>query len=71
MWWTSSGGGALVLEVGYHPHKKNHGIRVVFQDQAMYVRRGAKMCIIGEKIVFLIMPTNFGKDMMEKNKKIA
>ena len=32
------GGGALVFEVGYHPHKKIHIIRVVFQDQAMYVR---------------------------------
>ena len=30
------GGGALVFEVGYHPHKKIQVIRVVFQDQAMY-----------------------------------
>ena len=52
-----SGGGALVFEVGYHPRKKkkkNHVIRVVFQDQAMYVRtsfRGAKTCKIGKKRV--------------------
>ena len=25
--------GALVFEVGYHPHKKIHAMRVVFQDQ--------------------------------------
>ena len=34
---------------------KNHIIRVVFQDQAMYARtsfRGAKMCKIGKKGVF-------------------
>ena len=36
----------------------------------MYVRtgtsfRGAKMCKIEEKGVFLVMFTNFGKDMME------
>ena len=30
------GGGALVIEVGYHPRKKL--IRVVFQNQAMYAR---------------------------------
>ena len=46
-------GGALVFEVGYHPHKKINAIRVVFLDQAMYMRilfRGAKiMCKIGKK----------------------
>ena len=31
------GGGALVFEIGYHLRKKIHVIRVVFQDQAMYV----------------------------------
>ena len=37
--------GALVFEVGYHPRKTIHVIRVVFQDQAMYAGtsfRGAK-----------------------------
>ena len=37
---------ALVFEVGYHPRKKNHVIRVVFQDKAMYVHtlfRGCKI----------------------------
>ena len=45
-------GGPLVSEVGYHPRKKNHVIRVVFQDKAMYARtsfRGAKTCKIGKK----------------------
>ena len=44
-----SPGGPLVFEVGYHPRKKIHVIRVVFQDQAMYARtsfRGAKTCKI-------------------------
>ena len=38
----------------------------------MYVHalfRGAKTCKIGEKGVFLVMFTNFGKDMTEKLKK--
>ena len=61
-------GGALVFEVGYHPRKKNHVIRVAFQDQAVYVHtsfRGSKTCKIGEKSVFLVMFTKFGKDMMK------
>ena len=29
------GGGALVFQGGYHPRKKIHVIRVVFQDQTM------------------------------------
>ena len=29
---SAGGGGALVFEVEYHPHKKIHVIRVVFQD---------------------------------------
>ena len=52
----SRGGGALVFEVGYHPCKKIHVIRVIFQDQAMYVRtsfRGAKLCKIRKQGVFL------------------
>ena len=55
-------GGALVFEVGYHPRKKIHVIRVVFQDQAMYARtsfRGAKTRKIGKKGVFLVRVTNF------------
>ena len=39
----------LYLLVGYHPHEKNDIIRVVFQDQVMYLRtsfRGAKTCKI-------------------------
>ena len=45
----------LVFEVGYHPRKKIHVIRVVFQDQAMYAHtsfRGAKSCKIGKKRCF-------------------
>ena len=37
---------------GYQAHPKIHVIRVVFQDQALYVRtsfRGAKTCKIGRK----------------------
>ena len=48
-------GGPLVSGVGYHPRKKNHVIRVVFQDKAMYARtsfRGAKTCKIGKKGMF-------------------
>ena len=50
-------GGPLVFEVGYHPRKKIHVIRVVCQDQAMYARtsvRGAKTCKIAKKGVFLV-----------------
>ena len=65
-------GGPLVFEVGYHPRKKNHVIRVVFQDQAMYARtsfRGAKTCKIGKKGYVFGHMTNFGKDMTDKLKK--
>ena len=58
------GGGALVFEVGYHPRKQIHVIRVVFQDKAMYARtsfRGAKTCKIGKKGVFLAILTSFEK----------
>ena len=67
-----SPGGPLVFEVGYHPPKKIHVIRVVFQDQTMYMRtsfRGAKTCKIGESGVFLVMFTHFGKDMTEELRK--
>ena len=69
---TRGGGGPLVFEVGYHPCKKIRVIRVVFQDQTMYARtsfRGAKRCKIGKKGVFLVIVTNFGKDMMDKLRK--
>ena len=58
------GGGALVFEVGYHSRKKNHVIRVVFQDKAMYERtsfRGAEMYKIGKKGVFLAILEKFWK----------
>ena len=65
-------GGPLVSEVGYHPRKKIHVIRVVFQDQAMYARtsfRGAKTCKIGKKGMFLVILTNFGMDTTLKLRK--
>ena len=68
----SRGGGALVFEVGYHPRKKIHVIRVVFQDKAMYAHtsfRSAKMGKIGKKGVFLVILTSFGKDMTDKLRK--
>ena len=49
-----------------------HIIRAVFQDQAMYVRtslRGAKTCKIGKNGMFLVILTNFGKDMTHKLRK--
>ena len=70
----TSPGGPLVSEVGYHPCKKIHVIRVVFQDQAMYARtsfRGAKTCKIGKKgrPMFLVILTIFGMDMTLKLRK--
>ena len=47
-----SGGGALVFEVGYHPRKKIHVIRVVFQMITRTSFRGAKTCKIGKKGLF-------------------
>ena len=48
-------GGALVFEVGYHPHKKkNYVIRVVFQEQAMYART-KNVQNWGENGMFLII----------------
>ena len=61
-------GKALAFEVGYHPCKTIHVIRVVFQDQAVYacislgVQKRAKL----EKGCVLVTVTNFGKDMTEK-----
>ena len=42
------GGGPLVFEVGYHPRKKIHIIRVVLQDQAT---NAARISLRGVKIV--------------------
>ena len=70
------GGGHLYLKLDIiRVKKKNHVIRVVFQDQAMYARtsfRGAKTRKIGKKkwYVFGHM-TNFGKNMTDKLKKNA
>ena len=71
---VARGGGPLVSEVGYHPRKKIHVIRGVFQDQAMYARtsfRGAKTCKIGKKGMFLVIGllTIFGMDMTLKLRK--
>ena len=45
-------GGGTRMSRGYQTRPKIHEIRVVFQDQALYVRtsfRGAKTCKIGKK----------------------
>ena len=71
-WSLSTRGGPLVSEVGYHPRKKIHAIRVVFQDKAMYAHtsfRGAKTCKIGRKGMFLVILTNFWMDMTLKLRK--
>ena len=67
-------GGALVSEVGYHPRKKKkiNVIKVVFQDKAMNARtsfRSAKTCKIGKRGIFLVILTNFEKNMMHKLRK--
>ena len=54
----SSPRGPLECQGGYQARPKNHVIRVVFQDQALYARtsfRGAKTCKIGKKGVFLVI----------------
>ena len=51
-------GGPLKCQGGYQARPKIHVIRVIFQDQAMYVRtsfRGTKTCKIGKKGVFLVI----------------
>ena len=71
-WHDDGGGGNLYLKLDIILVKKIHAIRVVFQDQAMHVLtlfRGAKMPKTGKKGVFLVMATNFGKDMMDKLRK--
>ena len=55
---TKIPGGPLECQGGYQARPKIHVIRVVFQDQALYVRtvfRGAKTCKIGKKGVFLVI----------------
>ena len=67
-------GGPLVFEVGYHPRKKIHVIRVVFQDQAMYARtsfRGCKNVQNWKKGYVFGNMTTFGRDMTDKLKKNA
>ena len=52
------GGGGTQISRGYQACPKIHVIRVVLQDQALYARtsfRGAKMCKIGKKGVFLVI----------------
>ena len=52
---VSWGKGALVFGSGYHPCKKIHPIRVVFQDLTIYTRtvfRGAKHAKLGEIVCF-------------------
>ena len=71
--WGGGGWGHLHLKLDIILIKKIHVIRVVFQDQAMYERtlfRDAKTCKIGKKGVFLVIVTNFGKDMMDKLRKM-
>ena len=66
-------GGALECQGGYQARPKIHVIRVVFQDQALYARtsfRGPKTCKIGKKGVFLVIQTNFGKNMTGKLRKM-
>ena len=70
---TPGGGGALECQGGYQARPKIHVIRVVFPDQALYARtsfRGAKTCKIGKKGVFLVIYTNFGKNMTGKLRKM-
>ena len=67
------GGGALECRGEYQARPKIHVIKVVFQDQALYARtsfRGAKPCKIGKKGVFLVISSNFGKDMKDKLRKM-
>ena len=54
--------GPLVFEVGYHPRKKIHIIRFVFQDRVMYICtlfRGAKSCKIRKKGCFFFFFWSF------------
>ena len=67
------GGGGHSNVKGYQARPKIHVIRVVFQDQALYVRtsfRGAKTCKLEKKGVILVIKTNFGKNMTGKLRKM-
>ena len=67
------GGGALECQGGYQARPKIHVIRVVLQDQAMYECtsfRGEKNMQNRKKGVFLVISTNFGKDMTCKLRKM-
>ena len=70
---TISPRGALSFEVGYHPRKKIHVIRVVFQARqctrvhclGVQKRKKKKKKRKGKR-VFLVILTNIGKDMAHK-----
>ena len=73
IWRAYKARGPLECQGGYQARPKIHVIRVVFQDQALYVRtsfRGAKTCKIEKRGVFLVIWTNFGKDMTDKLRKM-
>ena len=62
------GAGNLYFKLEIILVREIHAIRVAFQDLAMYASisfRGAKASEIWKKGVFLVMVTNFGKDVME------
>ena len=68
------GGGALECQGGYQARPKIHVIRVVFQDQALYVRtsfRGAKTCKIGKKGCVFGHTDKFWKEHDRQIKKNA
>ena len=74
MYYSPGRGGPRVFEAGYHPRKKIHVIRVVFQDQAMYARTFLgvqKRAKLGKKGYVFGHMTNFGKNMTDKLKKNA
>ena len=60
-----------MIEIRIFPLVKIHVIRIIFHDQAMYVRtsfRGAKTCKIGKKSVLLVIVAYFGKDKLTTKK---
>ena len=66
-------GGPLECQGGYQARPKIHVIRVVFQDQALYVRtsfRGAKTCKIGKKRCVFGHIDKFGENMTGKLRKM-
>ena len=74
-WWITYHtvlGGHLYLKLDIILVKNIYVIRVVFQDQAVYVRtsfRGAKICATGKKSVLSVIVANFGKDILDKLRK--